>query len=432
MEGMRRWIALSGLLVGSGLIYCGGEDPEPGVEGSDAAIPSGSATNVPPTEAGADQAAPPMCSSDVLRDPKNCGRCGHDCLGGACAEGSCLPTTIYKTLLRPTIVGHTRTHLIVAESKSQQSPVQRIFAVTKADGTITELPYAADPYNESPLPTVAYTTDKRVVLLPPVKEAVGGVRSIRYVALAEGSVVADAGAFEIVQPDIYKLPAGSEVLRHSTLFSRDDRIFDVRTSGVSAERPSYYGATDITETRVLELFADGGAVDRMPATTVRNQTRFIRCIVGDLMVVGERTCENAFNENCQAPRKWLVDLTGTKAPRAVGAGPTDLYTCDETYAYGIVGAAIVRVPHDAPDAASPEVLVSGQYKPSLLALDRGTAFWVNDASELATIMTCPLSGCADAPRVLAEKQYGTTAVVADETSVWWSNGAGGNIVRIAK
>lgn len=35
----------------------------------------------------------PSCV-DLKTDPKNCGTCGHDCVGGACTAGSCQPTTL--------------------------------------------------------------------------------------------------------------------------------------------------------------------------------------------------------------------------------------------------------------------------------------------------------------------------------------------------
>jgi hypothetical protein len=42
--------------------------------------------------AGLDAAA--TCDADLLRDGLHCGRCGHDCLGGACQNGRCLPVAI--------------------------------------------------------------------------------------------------------------------------------------------------------------------------------------------------------------------------------------------------------------------------------------------------------------------------------------------------
>lgn len=36
------------------------------------------------------------CEVDVSGDSKNCGRCGHSCLGGACSSGTCEPVTMAK------------------------------------------------------------------------------------------------------------------------------------------------------------------------------------------------------------------------------------------------------------------------------------------------------------------------------------------------
>lgn len=36
------------------------------------------------------------CSASTNTDPKNCGRCGHDCIGGQCQSGQCQPITLYS------------------------------------------------------------------------------------------------------------------------------------------------------------------------------------------------------------------------------------------------------------------------------------------------------------------------------------------------
>ncbi len=38
------------------------------------------------------------CSLDLTTDPRNCGRCGHDCLGGACMAALCQPVVIDTNL----------------------------------------------------------------------------------------------------------------------------------------------------------------------------------------------------------------------------------------------------------------------------------------------------------------------------------------------
>jgi hypothetical protein len=46
------------------------------------------------SSAGGGGAAPCDPGADHASDPKNCGACGHDCLGGACTSGACQPVAI--------------------------------------------------------------------------------------------------------------------------------------------------------------------------------------------------------------------------------------------------------------------------------------------------------------------------------------------------
>src|SRR5262252_1722567 len=47
---------------------------------------------------------PADCGS-VAEDSANCGRCGHDCAGGACARGVCQPQVLVDPVLAPSDVG---------------------------------------------------------------------------------------------------------------------------------------------------------------------------------------------------------------------------------------------------------------------------------------------------------------------------------------
>jgi hypothetical protein len=58
--------------------------------------------------ADADAGCPPPSTAtpcaDTDRNPRHCGACGHDCLGGACESGVCLPTTVAAGLSAPIAV----------------------------------------------------------------------------------------------------------------------------------------------------------------------------------------------------------------------------------------------------------------------------------------------------------------------------------------
>jgi hypothetical protein len=67
--------------------------------GSDAAAPrssEGGARDAAATDDGGNEAASPTCtpSPSFDTDAKNCGHCGHDCLGGTCASSQCTETVI--------------------------------------------------------------------------------------------------------------------------------------------------------------------------------------------------------------------------------------------------------------------------------------------------------------------------------------------------
>jgi hypothetical protein len=68
----------------------------------DTTADGGTATDGSSDSAG--EGAPAECGNDLSRDGKNCGACGHDCLGGACENGECRPFTIATGLVGPRYV----------------------------------------------------------------------------------------------------------------------------------------------------------------------------------------------------------------------------------------------------------------------------------------------------------------------------------------
>jgi hypothetical protein len=97
-------IFLAGLLLAS--FACG-------TFGADAAPVGPDATSADGTSSDQDGATPDggaSCVADFESDPRNCGSCGHDCLGGTCTKRACDPFVLVAGLSEPSnlTLGATR------------------------------------------------------------------------------------------------------------------------------------------------------------------------------------------------------------------------------------------------------------------------------------------------------------------------------------
>lgn len=100
-----------------------------------AAVDASDATdgNVP-TDAPVDQMPVTCVGIDVAHDTRHCGRCNHDCQGGACAGGVCQPVAIATGVMRPGYLRLDATHVYVVERGGR-----RIFRVPKSGGALQEV-----------------------------------------------------------------------------------------------------------------------------------------------------------------------------------------------------------------------------------------------------------------------------------------------------
>jgi hypothetical protein len=81
--------------------------------------------------------------STYQTDPKNCGFCGHDCLGNACAIGLCAPDTIGSTLPTPSNLAVDGTNVYVTTS-GDGSP-------TATSGAVYQCPVTGCPTKLGPM-----------------------------------------------------------------------------------------------------------------------------------------------------------------------------------------------------------------------------------------------------------------------------------------
>lgn len=116
---LRRWVAAGLCLGGLGCSLLVPLDD----------LANGAPDAAAPRDAGADQSTPDAqpdaatCVTDTQTDAKNCGRCGHDCLGGKCSAGVCQVATVLTGLVSPWHVYANETHLFVTSTGQDGGPV---------------------------------------------------------------------------------------------------------------------------------------------------------------------------------------------------------------------------------------------------------------------------------------------------------------------
>jgi len=110
----------------------GGADGDPTTEGGS-------------TDGGTDSAT---CVADTMTDPLHCGRCGHSCLGGACAAGVCQAVELAAVTDAPMRhVAVSDQHIFMSTTIALTTQVGGLWRVPKAGG-VAEL-YSTIRYSEA-------------------------------------------------------------------------------------------------------------------------------------------------------------------------------------------------------------------------------------------------------------------------------------------
>ena len=78
------------------------------------------------------------CGADLRIDPKNCGRCGHDCLGGACSSGKCDALHLGETGGRLSRVMRSGAYVLTSSVLRQSTETGGLWRVPVSGG-VTEL-----------------------------------------------------------------------------------------------------------------------------------------------------------------------------------------------------------------------------------------------------------------------------------------------------
>ena len=327
----------------------------------------------------------PTCSSDLRTDPKHCGRCGHDCLGGGCSAGTCQPVILASEQLHPTEIALDATHVY--------------FAATAASS----------------------------VLRVPVK---GGAVELLTDGATLGSNIAIDDAYVYFMNGGYPNGGVARVPKSGAVDAGPTTI-------ATAVFPTAFLAIDNTNVywtggRFTGGTILGGVYDSSKATVNGLGNKLVPAISAETTTIAVDDT-NVYFANVMGRILW-VTKSGTVGLLATAQTGATGMLADGKQVYWANGGqgSIVSIDKPVADAgAGPlKVLAAGQNQPARIALDDVAIYFSNTGS--GTIGSCPRSGCTDVVRLVASDQAAPLGIAVDAVAVYWANSGNGTIMKVAK
>jgi hypothetical protein len=359
--------------------------------------PSEGGTDVRIDDAGVD--AP--CDADVGADPRNCGYCRHDCLGGGCTGGACEPVVLYSGGTPMNIVVDGPTLFVTVTTVSPDDGY--VFRCTAASCQATATVLAAglaSPWFAVKESAAVYWAN------------FGGADT----ATDPGSVMGcpetgcpDAGP-RVYTPEgggaegginIAGLAADETYLYWAATFSSGYngaiyRCVTTECAGTIAELGSGFGFS-------FEVVVDSSYVYWIDV----GPNHVLRCAL----------------PSCGGGPEFFADLAGS--PKTIGLSGLALYGGSVFWTEGVADGGVFYCPTSG-CGTTPTAIATGQADPEFVAADESGVYWSNGGN--GTVMHCPIAGCAK-PVAIATVAA-PYAIALDAVSVYFTSSSA--VLRVAK
>lgn len=327
--------------------------------------------------------------ADLASDRAHCGRCGHDCGGGACVAGQCQPVAVAPGRMGPVGLAVTADAIYWSET-----------ATRGMDGRIATCPL--------PRCTLAprLITDARgevgVVAVAGTSiffSGCSGDSCDDFVRLYQCPLVGCPATPQIVASD--------PTLKWLRLAVGPTRLYVIGPSLVASCDPADCIATRQVNMATVFGATNGALVD----LALDNGTLYVDA-GADL-----RSCPEP--QGCASPTVVTGSAT-VASPFGVRGGVV--------YWFTPFSAGVIRIWRCNATSCSPTLFASESDGVSELQVDDSGVYWLNATK--GTIRHCPLSGCTGAPDFLANGLIAPKALTLGAGFVYWIEG--NDINRVAK
>jgi hypothetical protein len=393
MSLQRRWatVALAAGVAGASLgcpslseIGVGGD------AGSDGRTDAGG--DVLPREArGPDAVEEKACTKDPASDPKNCGRCGHDCERGACEGGVCQPYALVTGIDGP-------------------------YGVAVTNGTV----YFTSPPDGMVYMCKVDACDLVTVMTSGQAFPRGITTDSTTVYWADLGNVDDPGfAGSIETCGLAGCPGGGST--PLTALDEDGPI-DLAVNVSTVYWPDDYGG-------VVRSCAIGGC-DDMPTTLATDSSKLLSGVAIDTTDIfwGEPTNGNLI----KCPLDGCTTFTPFASFPSCMFTHIDIVNGTVFWTTQTEDGQILSCPTSGCTDGKYQVFASAQPYAFAITHDATNLYWtLFNVGIGGKVLRCPLAGCTT-PTVLAENQAQPSAIAIDDTSIYWANSGGTTVMRLMK
>lgn len=404
------------ICISAGLMGCAGLIGVPDLEldenpltGEDASARPETSTPPPPPPPDASE----TCVADLQTDPKHCGRCGHDCLGGACQAGVCKATSVGTVANAPiqNIVSH-----------GAYIYVSTYINFTYEDGGIWKI--AKDTGTPVPFVTQRYAGQMAVIG--------DTLYFINYDSIANGTDQFGG---------LWSCDLNGPTPCVPTLIKAEDEPGSL----VVSNGKLYYGAEDLYEVappfttptvfRAGYGFSPISYVDGPDAFYMATIFAQYRSKVFQIAQDASTADELSFYEGSLISGSNKADpSSGT----LLGNANALFFTAFDFNDPPLTGGVVRRIPK--PGALGATACDFGGIKnkrPDGLHVDDANVYWTNrgqPASPWAdgSLAYCSLTGCCADPTIMWEGTGEPSPLTGDDKALYWAALRTGNVYKIAK